>query len=193
MRKPLPSRTAVLELLAGQDRALDAREVAERLGVAPASQNGLLRMLDDLVFDGVVTARGDKFKLGAAEKTPEKAAPPAGTRISSLGSSGPSAVTGYAKRANGPASTSHRGGAGGGGAGGGGAGGGGDKDRREHGTKPKPRGFTLRKPSRRSRSLRPPLCLGARFTGSAATWNFGISRSLSRLPARLRWARSSSA
>ena len=72
MRKPLPSRTAVLDLLTSQDRALDAREVAERLGVAPASQAGLLRMLDDLVFDGVVTARGDKFKLGSAEKAPEK-------------------------------------------------------------------------------------------------------------------------
>jgi len=73
MRKPLPSRTAVLELLASQDRALDAREVGERLGVAPASQAGLLRMLDDLVFDGVVTARGDTFRIGTAEKAPEKA------------------------------------------------------------------------------------------------------------------------
>ncbi|MDB4996495.1 MAG: 3-to-5 exoribonuclease RNase, partial [Myxococcaceae bacterium] len=99
MRKPLPSRTAVLELLAGQDRALDAREVAERLGVAPASQNGLLRMLDDLVFDGVVTARGDKFRLGAADKTPEKASPPATASSALKGSNGPSAVTGYAKRA----------------------------------------------------------------------------------------------
>ncbi|MDB4935895.1 MAG: 3-to-5 exoribonuclease RNase [Labilithrix sp.] len=72
MRKPLPSRTAVLELLKSQDRALDARELADRLGVAPASQDGLLRMLDNLVFDGVVTARGDKFKLGATDKAPEK-------------------------------------------------------------------------------------------------------------------------
>ena len=72
MRKPLPSRTAVLDLLKSQDHALDAREVAERLGVVPASQAGLLRMLDDLVFDGVVTARGDKFKLGTSDKVPEK-------------------------------------------------------------------------------------------------------------------------
>jgi ribonuclease R len=98
MRKPLPSRTAVLELLAGQDRALDAGEVAERLGVAAASQNGLLRMLDDLVFDGVVTARGDKFRLGAADKNPEKAEKPAAPVA--LKSNGPSAVTGYAKRAD---------------------------------------------------------------------------------------------
>ena len=75
MRKPLPSRTAVLDLLKSQDHALDAQEVAERLGVLPASQAGLLRMLDDLVFDGVVTARGDKFKLGSSEKVPAKAAP----------------------------------------------------------------------------------------------------------------------
>ena len=72
MRKPLPSRTAILDLLKSQDHALDAREVAERLAVAPASQPGLLRMLDDLVFDGVVTARGDKFKLGTSDKVPEK-------------------------------------------------------------------------------------------------------------------------
>ena len=72
MRKPLPSRTAILDLLKSQDHALDAREVAERLAVAPASQAGLLRMLDDLVFDGVVTARGDKFKLGTSDKVPEK-------------------------------------------------------------------------------------------------------------------------
>lgn len=76
MRKPLPSRTAVLELLKREDRALDAREVAELLGVAAASQDGLLRVLDNLVFDGVVTARGDKFKLGTADKTPEKVTPP---------------------------------------------------------------------------------------------------------------------
>ena len=72
MRKPLPSRTAVLELLATQDRALDARELADRLGVAPASQDGLLRILDNLVFDGVVTARGDTFRLGSTDKAPEK-------------------------------------------------------------------------------------------------------------------------
>ena len=72
MRKPLPSRTAVLELLATQDRALDARELADRLGVAPASQDGLLRILDNLVFVGVVTARGDTFRLGTTDKAPEK-------------------------------------------------------------------------------------------------------------------------
>ena len=76
MRKPLPSRTAVLDLLTSQNRALDAHEVAEKLGVAAVSQAGLLRVLDDLVFDGVVTARGDKFKVGGAEKAPERSALP---------------------------------------------------------------------------------------------------------------------
>jgi DNA-binding IclR family transcriptional regulator len=47
----------VLELLAAQGRALPANEIAEQLGVAAASVAGLVRMLDDLVFDGVVTAR----------------------------------------------------------------------------------------------------------------------------------------
>ena len=78
MRKPLPSRTAVLDLLTSQNRALDAQEVADKLGVAAASQAGLLRVLDDLVFDGVVTARGDKFKVGGAEKNPERVTPPTG-------------------------------------------------------------------------------------------------------------------
>lgn len=86
MRKPLPSRTALLDLLKSQDRALDSKEVADRLGVAPEGQAGLLRMLDDLVFDGVVTARGDKFKLGSAEKAPQAAAVP--TRGSSGGGGG---------------------------------------------------------------------------------------------------------
>ncbi len=76
MRKPLPSRTAVLDLLKSQDHALSAHEVGEKLGVAASSQAGLLRLLDDLVFDGVVTARGGKFKLGAADKAPEPSITP---------------------------------------------------------------------------------------------------------------------
>ena len=42
-------------------------------------------MLDDLVFDGVVTARGDKFKLGSSDKTPEKAAPLAAKPVHDAG------------------------------------------------------------------------------------------------------------
>src|SRR5262245_50521183 len=63
MRKPLPSRNAVLDVVASEDRALHAQELAERLGVAPAAYEGLLRLLDDLVFDGVLVARGQRFKL----------------------------------------------------------------------------------------------------------------------------------
>ncbi len=88
MRKPLPSRTALLDLLKSQDGPLDAREVADRLGVAKESHNGLLRMLDDLVFDGVVTARGDKFKLGGSDKAPQTTALP--TRSGGGGKSGSS-------------------------------------------------------------------------------------------------------
>ena len=167
MRKPLPSRTAVLELLKGQDKALDAREVAERLGVAPASENGLLRMLDDLVFDGVVTARGDKFKLGAADKNPEKAEKPA-TPVALKTSSGPSAVTGYAKRADtGPARGNDRGagggggrdrdrdrrggGSGGGGGGGGGGAGGGGGEKKQLKALPKDAG---RRPTRQGNDAR---------------------------------------
>jgi len=63
MRKPLPSRNAVLDVVGGEDRALHAQEVADRLGVGPESYSGLLRLLDDLVFDGVLSARGQRFKL----------------------------------------------------------------------------------------------------------------------------------
>jgi len=69
MRKPLPSRTKVLELLGSDDRAFHTQEIAEALGVAPESAQGLLRLLDDLVFDGVVIARdGHKFKLQTGDK-----------------------------------------------------------------------------------------------------------------------------
>jgi ribonuclease R len=64
MRKPLPSRNEVLDLLASEDRPLHAQEVAERLSVPASSYQGLLRILDDLVFDGVATVRGgQRFKV----------------------------------------------------------------------------------------------------------------------------------
>ncbi|MDB4942436.1 MAG: 3-to-5 exoribonuclease RNase, partial [Labilithrix sp.] len=76
MRKPLPSRTAVLELLASQDRPLDADEVGEALGVAPASREGLSRLLDNLVFDGELVARGQTYRVMSAEKSPSSRAVP---------------------------------------------------------------------------------------------------------------------
>lgn len=64
MRKALPSRTAVLDLLGSEDRPIHAQEVADRLGVGPESYAGLLRLLDQLVYDGVATVRGgQRFKL----------------------------------------------------------------------------------------------------------------------------------
>ncbi|MBS2014738.1 MAG: VacB/RNase II family 3'-5' exoribonuclease [Deltaproteobacteria bacterium] len=69
MRKPLPSRTKVLELLASEDRAFHAQEIADKLGVARESSQGLLRLLDDLVFDGVVVARdGQKFRMQSPDR-----------------------------------------------------------------------------------------------------------------------------
>jgi ribonuclease R len=63
MRRALPSRNAVLDVLSAEDRAVHAHELADKLGVGPDSYQGLLRLLDDLVFDGVLTARGQRFAL----------------------------------------------------------------------------------------------------------------------------------
>ena len=57
-RKPLPTRNEVLDLIASEDGAMHAREVAQRLSVPEGSYDGLLRVLDDLVFDGVLVVRG---------------------------------------------------------------------------------------------------------------------------------------
>ena len=78
MRKALPSRTAVLEVLESEDRAIHADEIAEKLGVGPEGQTGLLRLLDNLVFDGTLVARGETFKLDRKVPfTPEPAPRPA--------------------------------------------------------------------------------------------------------------------
>jgi len=85
----LPSRAALLELLAGEDHAVHANEIRSRLGVPEASYPGLLRLLDDLVFDGLLQARdGHKFRAVARgkakaraeeERRAEAKAPPART------------------------------------------------------------------------------------------------------------------
>jgi ribonuclease R len=62
-RKPLPSRTQVLDAFENADGALHTNEVAERLGVAEEQIPGLLRLLDDLVFEHILVARGQRFKL----------------------------------------------------------------------------------------------------------------------------------
>ncbi|MFO0641434.1 MAG: VacB/RNase II family 3'-5' exoribonuclease [Polyangiaceae bacterium] len=70
----LPTRARVLEFLADQDHAVHAHEVATRLGVPESSYPGLLRLLDDLVFDGLLQARdGHKFRTASRGKARQKA------------------------------------------------------------------------------------------------------------------------
>lgn len=70
----LPSRAALLELLAGEDHAVHANEIASRLEVPETSYPGLLRLLDDLVFDGLLQARdGHKFRAVARGKAKARA------------------------------------------------------------------------------------------------------------------------
>jgi ribonuclease R len=64
MDKSLPPRSAILDVLGKENRALHAKEIASRLGVGDRSYDALLRQLDDLAFQGVLAARdGHKFKL----------------------------------------------------------------------------------------------------------------------------------
>jgi ribonuclease R len=63
MRRALPSRSQVLEVFGEEERPFHLGEIAEQLGVDKSSHPGLLRLLDDLVFEGVLSARGDRFKL----------------------------------------------------------------------------------------------------------------------------------
>jgi ribonuclease R len=64
MSNALPTRADVLKLLGGEDRAVHAREIAKALGVSDAKYQGFLRLLDNLVFDGVLQARdGHKFRM----------------------------------------------------------------------------------------------------------------------------------
>jgi ribonuclease R len=78
VRKALPSRTQVLDVFEQADGALHTNEVAEKLGVPAEQTTGLLRLLDDLVFDGILVARGQRFKLeskGPMSASPEPARP----------------------------------------------------------------------------------------------------------------------
>ena len=60
----VPRRDAVITLLGAQSRALHTNEIAARLGVDEASYPALQRVLDDLAFDGSVTALpGQRFRL----------------------------------------------------------------------------------------------------------------------------------
>jgi ribonuclease R len=60
----LPSRTDVLEVFEGDTRPLHAREIAAKLKVSEADYLALQRLLDDLSFEGVLSARpGQRFHL----------------------------------------------------------------------------------------------------------------------------------
>ncbi len=70
----LPSRATILELLAGKDHAVHAHEIGMTLGVPEALYPGLLRLLDDLVFDGLLSARdGHKFRTSSRGRAREQA------------------------------------------------------------------------------------------------------------------------
>ncbi len=78
MSKALPTRADVLKLLEAEEQPVHAREIAKRLAVGDDRYQGFMRLLDNLVFDGVLHARdGHKFKLAArgnarfAAKEPE--------------------------------------------------------------------------------------------------------------------------
>jgi ribonuclease R len=60
----LPTKKEILELLESETRPLHAREIAARLKVSEADYLGLQRLLDDLGFEGVLSARpGQRFRL----------------------------------------------------------------------------------------------------------------------------------
>jgi ribonuclease R len=63
MATRLPSRSDVLEVFSSDTRPLHAREIASRLDVSEADYLGLQRLLDDLSFEGVLSARGQRFHL----------------------------------------------------------------------------------------------------------------------------------
>ncbi|HXX70411.1 MAG TPA: ribonuclease R [Polyangiaceae bacterium] len=66
MAQPL-TRTAILDLLGSESRAMHAREIAQRLKLAEVDYLGLQRLLDDLSLEGVLASRpGQRFKLSAA-------------------------------------------------------------------------------------------------------------------------------
>src|SRR5579863_10066792 len=67
MTKSLPSREAILDLLGKEDRAVHAREIASSLGVEGRGYDALMRQLDDLALQGLLSARdGHRFKLSKA-------------------------------------------------------------------------------------------------------------------------------
>lgn len=70
MSRNLPSRIQIIDVITSANRAIHAREVSAVLEVSEESYPGFLRMLDDLVYQGVLTARpGQKFSLAGPNVT----------------------------------------------------------------------------------------------------------------------------
>ena len=66
MARSLPSRGDVLKLFEGEEREFHARDIAKTLGVLDDKYEGLVRLLDNLSFDGTLMALdGHKFRLAA--------------------------------------------------------------------------------------------------------------------------------
>ena len=62
-----PRRAAVIEALENEGRPLHAREIVSKLRVDARHEAALGRVLDDLVFDGTITALpGQRFRLSGA-------------------------------------------------------------------------------------------------------------------------------
>src|SRR5512142_3009448 len=65
----LPQKSRILRLLSEQDRARDAREIASELDVKEGQYSGLVRFLDDLVYEGELAVRpGHRYALAKESK-----------------------------------------------------------------------------------------------------------------------------
>ncbi len=76
----LPQKSRVLRLLGSTDRARHAREIASELDIADSAYAGLVRFLDDMVFDGELAVRpGHRYALA---KETKKLRTEGGSRVS---------------------------------------------------------------------------------------------------------------
>ena len=65
----IPQKSRVLRLLGAEDRARHAREIAAELDVREGAYSGLVRMLDDMVYEGVLAVRpGHRYALSKETK-----------------------------------------------------------------------------------------------------------------------------
>ncbi len=79
----LPQKSRVLRLLASEDRARHAREIASELEVSEGQYAGLVRLLDDMVFSGQLSVRpGHRYALSKDSKKARAGADvPASSRV----------------------------------------------------------------------------------------------------------------